>query len=299
MDGILNINKPTGVTSFSVVAAVRRLTGERRVGHAGTLDPLAEGVLPVCVGRGTRVQEFLLEGRKVYRADLKLGEETDTSDAEGKVTKQTDASAITRAAFEEALKPFRGRIMQTPPMHSAIKQQGRRLYQLARAGLEVERPGREVTIHRLELKEFESPLATIEVECSRGTYIRSLASDVGRLLGCGGHLTALQRLKYGNFDIADAVSLDELEKACFEGSWQHFLHAPDAALENWPALVVADEAEDDICHGRPLQLKEQQLPEGALDAGRCRVYGHDGAFLAVMTFEPESRRWHPDKVFVG
>ncbi len=298
MDGILNINKPAGVTSFSVVTAVRRLTGERRVGHAGTLDPLAEGVLPVCLGRGTRVQEFLLEGRKVYRAVLKLGEETDTCDAEGKVTEEADASGITRAAFEDALKPFRGRIIQTPPMHSAIKQQGRRLYRLARAGVEVERPGRKVTVYRIELRDFESPLATIEAECSRGTYIRSLACDIGRLLGCGAHLTALQRLKYGSFDIADAVSLDELKKACLEGSWQQFLHAPDAALENWPALVVAGEAEDNICHGRPLELEEQQLPEGALVAGRCRVYGHNGAFLAVMTFEPESRRWHPDKVFV-
>jgi tRNA pseudouridine55 synthase len=281
------------------VAAVRRITGEKRVGHAGTLDPLAEGVLPVCVGCGTRVQEFLLEGRKVYRAVLKLGEETDTCDAEGRTTGQADASGITGAAFEEALKPFRGKIMQTPPMFSAIKQQGKRLYQLARSGVEVERPQRPVEIYRLELKDFENPLATIEVECSRGTYIRSLACDIGRALGCGAHLTALQRLKYGSFDIGDAITLEELKKACLDGSWQQYVQAPDAALSNWPVLVVADEEEDDVCHGRPLELEEQQLPEEALAAGRCRVYGHDGAFLALMSFEPESRRWHPDKVFVG
>ena len=299
MDGILNINKPAGITSFDAVSIVKRLTSERRVGHAGTLDPLAEGVLPVCLGRGTRVQEFLLDGRKVYRAEIKLGEETDTYDAGGCIARRGDASQVNRRHFEEALEPFRGQIKQTPPMFSALKHQGRRLYTLARAGVTVERPSRPAQIYRLELLNFENPVVTIEVECSRGTYIRALAHDIGRLLGCGAHLKSLTRSKYSCFDIEDAVSLDELEEACRYGYWQQLVYALDVALMHWPALVVASSIENDVCHGRPLPLEDIGFPEEARAAGRCRVYGQDGSFLAVVSFKAESKKWHSDKVFVG
>jgi len=299
MDGILNINKPAGVTSFAAVSAVKRLTGERRVGHAGTLDPLAEGVLPVCLGRGTRIQEFLLDGRKVYRAELKLGEETDTYDAEGLITRRADASSVVRPVFEEALKPFRGQIEQVPPMFSALKHRGQCLYTLARAGVVVERPARPVHIYRLELLEFENPVATIEVECSRGTYVRALAHDIGMLLGCGAHLRGLKRLKYGCFDIEGAVSLAEFEKACRHGYWRRLVYAPDTALLHWPALVVADGLGADVRHGRPVAFEEAGLQGEALSAGHCRVYGQDGSFLALMSFRADSNQWHPDKVFFG
>lgn len=299
MDGILNINKPAGITSYGVVAAVKRLTGERRVGHAGTLDPLAGGVLPICLGRGTRVQEFLSESHKVYRAEIGLGEETDTYDASGRVTRQGDPSGVSRSQLESALEPFRGLIQQTPPMYSALKHQGKRLYQLARAGVTVERQSRPAKIYRLELLDFKSPLVTLEVECGRGTYIRSLAYDIGRSLGCGAHLKGLLRLRYGCFDIDSAVSLAQFEDACRHGYWRQLVYSPDVALMHWPALVVADEKERYVSHGRLLHLDNDELPEEAVAAGRCRVYGQNGSFLAVMRFSIESGQWHPDKVFVG
>ncbi len=220
MDGILNINKPSGKTSFSIVAQIRRLTGERRVGHAGTLDPEACGVLPVCLGQGTRVIEFLLNLSKVYRSEISLGVTTDTYDATGKIIQQADPSRISREQFETALGSFCGSISQTPPMYSALKYHGQRLYELARAGVTVSRESRQVKIYQLKLIDFKLPVVTIEVECGRGTYIRSLAHDLGKLLSCGAHLKSLIRSRYGPFDIADAVSPSQLEDACRYNHWQ-------------------------------------------------------------------------------
>ena len=185
MDGILNINKPLGKTSFSIVSMVKRLSGESRVGHAGTLDPAASGVLPVCLGQGTRVIEFLLDAPKAYRAEIEFGVVTDTDDATGKIISRGDPSGINRRKLLSALDSFRGLISQTPPMYSAVKHHGKPLYKLARQGIEVERKSRLRWIYRLELTSWQPPLATIEVECSKGTYIRSLAHDLGQLLGCG------------------------------------------------------------------------------------------------------------------
>lgn len=299
MDGILNINKPQGITSYGVVAVVKRLTGERRVGHAGTLDPLAVGVLPVCLGRGTRVVDFLSEGHKVYRAEIQLGSATDTYDASGRVTRRGDPSVIGRGQLESALAPFRGLIKQTPPMYSALKHRGKRLYELARAGITVERESRPIEIYRLELLDFRPPLVTLEVECGKGTYIRSLAHDLGQALGCGAHLKSLVRSRYGCFSIDDAISLFRLEVACRHGYWRQLVYSPDAALWHWPAVVVADDDERFIRNGRPLPLGAGELPQEASSRGRLRVYGQDGSFLAVMRFSSESGQWHPVKVFVG
>ncbi len=222
MDGILNIDKPPGRTSYSVVAMVKRLSGERRVGHAGTLDPAASGVLPVCLGQATRVVEFLMATTKVYRADVELGVATDTYDATGQVTFRADASGIAIARLEDALEPFRGAIRQTPPMFSALKHRGQPLYQLARAGVSVERRSRAVTIHRLELISWQPPVAVLEIECGKGTYIRSLAHDLGQSLGYGAHLKNLVRTRCGIFDIRDAVSLPKLEEALQRGYWGDF-----------------------------------------------------------------------------
>ena len=171
MDGILNIDKPWGKTSFSIVAMVKRLSGERRVGHAGTLDPAATGVLPVCLGQGTRIIEFLVDMTKAYRAEIELGVATDTYDTSGQITRRGDLSGISQRQLESALSPFRGLIQQTPPMYSAIKYQGKRLYQLARAGIEVERQSRPTKIHHLELIDWQPPVATLEIVCDKGTYI--------------------------------------------------------------------------------------------------------------------------------
>jgi len=213
MDGILNINKPWGKTSFSIVAMVKRLSGERRVGHAGTLDPAATGVLPVCLGQGTRIIEFLVDATKAYRAEIELGMVTDTYDASGRIIQRGDPSGISQNQLESVLTSFCGLIWQTPPMYSAVKYQGKPLYELARTGITVERGSRLTEIHRLELVDWQPPVATIEVVCGKGTYIRSLAYDLGQALGCGAYLKSLIRLRCGLFDIREAVSVPQLEDA--------------------------------------------------------------------------------------
>ena len=298
MDGILNINKPQGLSSYGVVARVKRLTGEQRVGHAGTLDPLASGVLPVCLGRGTRVIQFLYQAHKVYRAQIRLGLATDTYDAAGRVIQRGNPSSVSRRKLESALEPFRGLIRQVPPMYSAVKHKGKRLYELARAGITVERKSRLAEIYSLELLEFKSPVITIEVECGKGTYIRSLAHDLGQSLGCGAHLESLVRLRYGNFDINDAVSLPQFEADCHLDCWRHFVYSLDTALLQWPVIVVGEDSERFVTNGRPLPLNAGELPKESSFSRFLRVYGQDGRFLAMMRFRADSGRWHPVKVFV-
>jgi tRNA pseudouridine55 synthase len=294
VDGILNINKPAGKTSFSIVSLVRRLSGESRVGHGGTLDPAASGVLPVCLGQGTRVIEFLLKAPKAYRAEVELGVVTDTDDATGKVVSRGDPSTITRERLLSALDSFRGLISQTPPMYSAVKHNGKPLYKLARQGIQVERKSRLRRIYSLELKRWQPPLATIEVECERGTYIRALARDLGQLLGCGAHLKSLVRLRCGYFDIKDAVSLSRLEDSFRNGSWQELIYPVDSVLSHWAAVVVDDAGEKNIRSGRPLLLDEDSSP-----GERRRAYSSDGSFLGVLRFNPETGQWQPEKVFAS
>ena len=296
MNGILNINKPWGKTSFSIVAMVKRLSGERRVGHAGTLDPTATGVLPVCLGQGTRVIEFLVDATKTYRAQIELGVATDTYDASGKITHKEDPSGISQEQLELTLASFCGSIQQTPPMYSAIKHHGKPLYQLARAGIEVERRSRLTKIYRLELIDWQPPVATIEIECGKGTYIRSLAHDLGQNLGCGANLKSLIRLRCGLFDIGDSVSIAQLEDAFHYGYWQHFVYPIDIVLSHWTAIVVNDDTGQAIRNGCPLVL-ENDSPAWHSINNRCRVYTRDGCFLGVLRFNPEREQWQPEKVF--
>ena len=294
MDGILNINKPAGRTSFSVVAQVRRLSGERRVGHAGTLDPDATGVLPVCLGKATRLVEFLVDDTKTYRALIELGTATDTYDAAGKVTRRGGPSGIDRARLEEALSSFRGTIRQTPPMYSAVKHRGRPLYQLARAGVSVERKSRPVKVHRLELIAWRPPLASLEVECGKGTYIRSLANDLGEALDCGAHLRELERTRCGIFRIGDALSVDKLEEAFRSGHGERHLYPMDAILQHLRAVVVNEASEDTIRKGGPLPLEPGDSPGERL----CRAYAADGHFLGILRHLPDKGVWQPVKVLV-
>jgi tRNA pseudouridine55 synthase len=297
VDGIFNINKPLGKTSFSVVSAVRRLSGESRVGHGGTLDPAASGVLPVCLGQGTRVTEFLLDAPKAYRAEIEFGVATDTDDATGKIIRRGDPSGLSRRKLLSALNSFRGLVSQTPPMYSAVKQGGQPLYKLARQGIEVKRKSRPRWIYKLELKSWQPPRATIEVECGRGTYIRALARDLGQLLGCGAHLRGLLRLRCGPFDIKDAVSLSQLEDAFRDGYWQKLIYPIDFVLWHWAVVVVDNGAEVDIRNGRPLVFAEGDSLEASGE--RCRAYTSDGLFLGVLKFNPETGQWQPEKVFTG
>ena len=308
-DGILNINKPRGPTSHDVVDRVRVLTGIRRVGHAGTLDPLATGVLLVCVGRATRVAEYLVAGQKVYRACLCLGITTDTYDADGQVVAEAPVKA-NRAQVEVALAQFRGSITQVPPMYSAVKHKGTPLHRLARRGIEVERlpiKARQVEILRLELTAWDPPECTLEVTCSPGTYVRALAHDLGQALDCGAHITGLTRLASGDFHLEDAITLDELTQAAAEERWPDLLHPMDAALARFPALYLDADAARRLCSGQTVEAQgcvdvgvevdERRAGENDEVARLGRAYGPDGTFLALVAYDPATGFWRPRKVF--
>jgi len=273
---------------------VRGRSGVRRVGHAGTLDPAAEGVLPVCLGQGTRIIEYLMDARKTYVATVRLGVVTDTYDAEGQVLAETPAEHVSREAVEQALTSFRGEIEQAPPPFSAIKRDGVPLYRYARAGLPVDVAPRQVTVYRLELTSFRAPLVSLEIECGKGTYVRSLAHDIGALLGVGGRLEALTRTRVGPFRIGDAVSIDTLRVEFESGDWRQRLLAIDEVLLEWPAAIVGQESATRLRRGQsaPLEL----LPAwSARPPQRCRAYGNEGDFLAVL--RDDGGRWRPEKVF--
>jgi tRNA pseudouridine55 synthase len=293
VDGILNIDKPAGITSFQVVARVRHLTGERRVGHAGTLDPLACGVLPVFFGRATRVIEYLMDAKKTYKAVLQLGIATDTYDIEGRVLRQCEYSSINRQDIESALELFRGAVEQEPPMYSALKHDGQCLYNLARAGIEVERKKRRVHIYSLELIEYNPPFLTIEMECSKGTYVRTLANDLGERLSCGACVMELARLKYGPFDIAEAIALPALEEQFAGGGWQNLVHPIDFVMREWESVTVGDEQEKLIKNGMLVEL--EYISGSACE--KCCAYNNTGSLLAILNFDIDTGKWKPQKVF--
>ncbi len=287
---------------------VKRLSGVRRVGHAGTLDPAATGVLPICLGRGTRVVEFLMDTTKIYRAQIEFGIVTDTYDASGKITQRGDPSGISREQLESALASFHGLIQQIPPMYSAIKHHGQPLYKLARAGITIERKSRPTRIYKLELTDWQPPVATVEVECGKGTYIRSLAHDLGQSLGCGAILKSLTRLKCGIFDIDNAVSVPELEDAFHHGYWHQFVYPVDFALSHLTAVVVDSPTEDIIRKGGSFALSDhdsegtpsfpQQYPEPSSTKIYCRAYTLEGSFLGVLRLNTEKGQWQSYKIFL-
>jgi tRNA pseudouridine55 synthase len=299
ISGIFNIDKPAGRTSFQVVSLVRRLSGVRRVGHAGTLDPSATGVLVVCLGQATRLVEYMMEATKVYRAEVRLGITTDTLDATGTPVSQADPSNIDRRQVEEALTAFVGEIDQVPPMFSALKYNGEPLYRYARAQRQVERQARRVTIHRLQFLAFRPPLATIEVECGKGTYIRALAHDLGQQLGCGAHLAALARLRVGPFTLDDACSLPQLEAAFQEGRWQSLLHPADAALPSWPAVTLSEPQETAVRFGQCLAADSLEPAQAVENDQLCRAYSPRGQLTAILRYDAAALLWRPVKVFAA
>ena len=293
--GILNIDKPHGMTSMQVVRRIKRAGGFKRVGHAGTLDPIATGVIPVCFGQATRMMEYLLDGAKRYSGEIHLGVSTDTYDAVGEVVAETDASAITSDQVRSALMQFQGEISQVPPMYSALKRDGKRLYDLARKGIEVEREPRPVSVYGIDLTAWEPPMATVKVDCGRGFYMRSLAHDMGEILGCGGHLKSLVRIKTGPFHIDQAVTLEEAEFGFEDGSWADLVYSPDIALESLRTIIAGHRTQDAVRNGRPLPPEVSFRPVQSDE--RCRVYSADGEFLAIARFDPDRQRWVPYKVF--
>ena len=295
IDGILDIHKLEGSTSMDVVRVVKRLTHVKRVGHAGTLDPIATGVLPVCLGQATRLMEYVVDQHKIYRAEFRLGAATDTHDAYGTVVSEQDSSGITRSEVEALLPAFTGDIQQQPPMYSALKREGKRLYDLARAGVEVERPTREVSVYSLSLVDWSPPLATIEVECGRGLYVRTLVHDIGATLGCGAHLSALIRRKVGPFTVDKAVTPEKFEEAVEAGTWEDLLSPPDIALLGHDSLTVAAPAEEQLRHGQAIPLPDATMYARHLELRRA--YTTDGRFLGVLRFNRAEGIWQPEKVF--
>jgi len=259
INGFVVIDKPAGITSHDVVSRVRRILGTRKVGHTGTLDPFATGVLPVAVNDGTKAIPFLDEGVKCYEAVMQLGVATDTLDMTGAVVREADWHAISREDVESVLKRFTGHLSQIPPMYSAIKQHGQPLYKLARQGQTVERAAREIDIHSLDLLSFTPPLIGFRAVCSRGTYVRTLADDMGEKLGCGGALKALRRTASGPFDISASVTLEGLEDAVRCGSIDALSVSPYAALSHLPDVPLNESGLALVRHGRSPEWHDTEL----------------------------------------
>ena len=273
MTGIVIVDKPAGWTSQDVTARLRRVFGTRRIGHGGTLDPMATGVLPVFVGRATRGVEFFEHADKTYEAVLRLGTVTDTQDSTGTVLEKRPVT-VTEAEFRDILPKFTGEIAQIPPMYSAIKVDGKKLYELARAGKEIERKPREITIFSLDLLEFTGETAKIRVHCSKGTYIRTLCHDIGVALGCGGCMEALRRTAAGEYTLADSVELDTLLNA---ERPEDYLRDVDTLFRQYPAVTLTEKQTLRCRNGNSFSI--------ALPEGRYRAYDSQGTFLMLAKVE--------------
>jgi tRNA pseudouridine55 synthase len=281
------------------VARVRKLLGQKRVGHTGTLDPLATGVLPICVGQATRVAEYLSERGKAYRATIRFGVETTTYDAEGEVTREASVT-LTREEIAAVLPEFLGEQEQIPPVYSAIKRDGKPLYERARAGERVRPEPRRVRIDALTVVAWESPDLTLDIECGKGTYIRSLAFDLGRRLGPGAYIAGLMRTRSGPFTLEQSVTLEELEGALAGGDdWRALLHPIDAALTDWGSVALDEEDERRLRNGQPLSLPPEAIICGTEATGLLRAYAGDGRFLGIVRWDAEARAWRPHKVFAS
>ena len=296
LSGILNVDKPAGWTSFDVVRFVRGRCGERRVGHAGTLDPAATGVLPVLIGQATRLAQYLVDATKAYEATIELGVATDTYDAEGDVVARADASHVTRAKVEAALDVFRGDFLQTPPVYSALKRDGVPLYKRARRGETIAVEPRPVRVDELYITAWDPPVLGLHVECAKGFYVRSLAHDLGAALGAGGMLAALQRSRVGAFRIEDAVTPDSLRSGFEARDWQRHLYAPDEVLLHWRAAILRAENALRLRNGQPVRVEPLASPPTALDA-LCRAYTTAGDFVGIARVS-DRETLVPEKMFV-
>lgn len=285
IDGIVVLNKATGLSSNAALQQVKHLFEARKAGHTGSLDPLATGVLPLCLGEATKVSQYLLDSDKGYRARIKLGVRTDSGDSEGNVLEEHDASAIERQDIEAALPRFRGEIEQLPPMHSALKKDGVPLYKLARQGKTVEREPRRVTIYRCELTAFEGGELELEVECSKGTYIRTIADDLGQALGCGAHIIALHRTKAGAFTEQDCIGIEALiqekERNGLDGLDQ-FLIPMDEAVADFPAVILPEITAGFVKNGQAVLVRH--LPADGL----VRLYEEE-QFIGIGCIDDEGK----------
>lgn len=297
MDGILNVYKERGFTSHDVVAKLRGICRQRKIGHTGTLDPEAEGVLPVCFGRATKICDFLTDQDKVYEAVLLLGKMTDTQDISGRVLSEREVS-VTEEEINRAAVGFVGKIDQVPPMYSALKVDGKKLYQLAREGKEVERKARPVTVYSLEILEIRVPRVRFLVNCSKGTYIRTLCQDIGEVLGCGGCMEGLVRTRVGRFEKEDSLRLSEIEALLREGELASRLTAPDSVFAGWEKRTAREEFEKLLYNGNALPVQAFQETSGEEPpAENIRVYDKNGVFIGVYEYREEKNHYRPRKMF--
>lgn len=329
MDGIINVYKEKGFTSHDVVAKLRGILRMKKIGHTGTLDPAAEGVLPVCLGKGTRLCDMLTDKTKTYRAVLLLGQETDTQDTTGTVLAEYPVE-VTEEAVREAIYSFFGDYMQIPPMYSALKVNGKKLYELARQGKEVERQPRPVQILDIQIGQVDLPRVTFSVTCSKGTYIRTLCYDIGRKLGCGGCMESLLRTRVDRFKLEDSLTLSQIEKLRDEGRVEEYVVPVEGVFLGLPALVTKPGEGDKLVHnGNPFtaelaeemkhEMPDKSVSGGNLDAelSACsesehnlaasaadrfdgvRVYDSEHHFIGIYRYSEEKRRYQPQKIFLG
>ena len=290
VSGVLVIDKPIGLTSHDVVQIIRRGTGIRRAGHTGTLDPRASGVLVVLLGPAVRLSEYVSASDKRYQATIRLGSSTDTYDSEGVVTNESSSTHVTEENFDEILQTYVGEIEQVPPPYSAVKVKGRKAYEMARKGEQVELKPRKIQVYSLDILEWDPPEVVVDAYCSSGTYIRSLANDLGEALGTGAYLIGLRRTKSGRFTLREAVPLRSLKEAFQAGDWYQFLIPASDALGDWPMIELDADQVDLVRHGH-------RIPAEPEAEGWSRGVSQQGDLVALLEYNDESDEWQPRKVF--
>ena len=294
--GIINVYKEKGYTSHDVVAKLRGIAGQKKIGHTGTLDPDAEGVLPVCLGKATKVCELLTDKDKTYRTVLFLGQTTDTQDASGTVLETSDVSNLNESQVTEAVQSFVGEYAQIPPMYSALKVGGKKLYELAREGKTVERKARNVMIHSIKILRVDLPRVEMEVSCSKGTYIRTLCHDIGEKLGVGGCMESLLRVQVGRFVLADSLRLSEIQKAKEDGNLEKILQPIDSVFEQYRAVRIRPDQEKRLQNGNSFR-KPDRL-QNYDDQEMVRVYDSNGHFAAVYRYVEKDHEFRIVKMFL-
>lgn len=303
LDGIINIFKEKGFTSHDVVAVVRKIIGQKKVGHTGTLDPEALGVLPVCVGRGTKLADYIMAEKKTYKAEITLGVTTTTEDHTGEII-ETKNFVFDEDKIKNAISSFIGEYMQVPPMYSAIKINGKKLYDLAREGKSIERKARKINIYNIEINELLPPdKVVITVECSKGTYIRTLCSDIGKELGCGAHMSYLLRTASGDFNVDDAVTLEELKNIFLDGRINDILIPVDKALDNFKKVIVCEKSDKFLKNGCKIYSSYfESISENICDGEYILAYDYNnvfvGIYIALSDNEKEELYIKPVKIFL-
>lgn len=295
--GIINIYKEKGFTSHDVVAKLRGILGQKKIGHTGTLDPDAVGVLPVCLGKATKLCDMLTDKDKTYETVLLLGKKMDTQDISGAVLEEHATDMLTEQQVIDCVQQFVGNIMQVPPMYSALKVNGKKLYELARAGVEIERKARPVTVYEIEILTMELPRVRMRISCSKGTYIRTICNDIGEALGCGGCMEELTRVRVSRFEIAESLTLNEVQQAKEEGRLGDIIVPIDAMFESYRKVTLKEEFASFVYNGNFFLAKHLMESDTWQNDERVRVYDREGRFLAIYRYDVDTKSFRIEKMF--